>query len=72
MTELYKELINIVTRDLSVGLAYGIVVTLGVSEGRKLLFLFLIVHPAVLRLLLNNRLKEIPVDCVEALGRESE
>lgn len=49
---------------------YGIVITLRVPEGRKLLFLFLIFHLAVFHLLLNNGLKKIPVNGVKALGRK--
>lgn len=53
-------------------LTYCIVITLRVSKRRKLLFLFLVFHPAVLKLFLNNGLKKIPVDGVEALGTEDE
>lgn len=49
------------------GLAYGIIVALRVSKGRKLLVLILIFHLGVLHFLLNNGLKQIPVDCVKAL-----
>lgn len=54
----------------SVGLAYGIIVTFRVSKSRKLL-LFLIFLLAVLHLLLNNGLKEISVNCIKSLGKQS-
>lgn len=52
------------------GLAYGIIVTLRVPKGRKLLLVVLFFCLAVFHLLFNNGFKEIPVDCVKALMRE--
>lgn len=55
------------TSVLSVVLAYSIIVTLGVSKGREIFLVILLFHLAVLHLLLNKGLKEIPVDRVKAL-----
>lgn len=53
-----------------VGLAYCIIVTLRVSKSGKRLVIILLLHLAVFHLLLNNGLKETPVDCVKALRTE--
>ena len=58
---------NLFKSVLSVGLVYRIIVTLRVSEGRKLILLVLIFHPVVLHFLFNNGLKEILVDCIKTL-----
>lgn len=52
---------------LRVGPAYGIIVTLWISKRRKFFIVLLIFHLAVFHLLLNNRLKQAPVDCVKPL-----